>query len=994
MGKTITVMLCLFASIGLIFAGTTGKMAGKVVDKQTGEPLAGANVVIQGTTMGAAVDLEGDFYIINIPPGTYTVEVSMIGYATTQIEGLVISIDTTTPVDTELESTTLETEEIVVVADRPMVKRDVSNSELVATKDQMDVVPIVRSVSEYMALQPGIEFNGDEEGREMLIRGGGQDQIGMVVDGLVVNNNLDGGPINIINMSAIQEVSVIKGGFNAEYGNIRSGLFNIVTKEGTQQRHQGSADVRYTIPDQKHRGPNMFDWESYYVRPYVDPAVCYVGTQNGSWDAYTQRQYQGFGGWNDYVAGLNAGAPPEDHITAEEARNLYIWQHALKGAGALGHPHEGDYGNDPDWLADFSLNGPVPFLSEHLGNLRYFISYRYNSEAYTYAAQLPAVSTNSWMAKFNFDVGQNMKFGLETMQATVETAGGSADGLGRGNYFLHGTSPLDQSTQIYGLTFDHVINPSTYYNIRVSYVDVETDQNKWRTLRNTDILKSFGPFNVDEQPWGFLNDPGYVYAIADEAVIGGVGASSVNFNRVKTLNIKGDLTSQVNKYNQVQAGVEVILDDMYFWDQDDGFDPTGAFINTWTEKPYRIQGYVQDKLEFNEFIANLGLRLDYTQPGATYYGSDPYSKYFTRIFKNELETSGIGEPAQSSFTVSPRVGVAHPITEQSKLFFNYGHFYDLAVSTDRFEVDYGISSTGITNLGNPNVKPRKTIAYELGYEHNFAEQYLLRITGYYRDVTNQIGGITFENFDASVQYTTFSNDQFADTRGFEIELRKEWGRWVTGWINYTYMLTSNGLVGFAANFQDPRKQKFFALRNPTDDLEKPLPQPYAAANIRVMSPQGWGPDWGGINWFDRLSINSLINWSSGDYLTYAIFPDDQVANNFQWKSFWNVDLRISKYFDVGDIQFDIFVDITNVFDLKYLSGNGFSGENDFRDYMYSLHLPEYSKDKYKGDSRFTAGDDKVGDYRSADKPYIDDPDVQQFAWNRPRSIILGLRLGF
>jgi outer membrane receptor protein involved in Fe transport len=530
-------------------------------------------------------------------------------------------------------------------------------------------------------------------------------------------------------------------------------------------------------------------------------------------------------------------------------------------------------------------------------------------------------------------------------------------------------------------------------------VNLETDQFKWRTLRNTEIIRSFGPHQVDEQPWGFLNDPGYVYAIGDEAVIGGVGAPLIDQTKINTINIKADLTSQVNKFNQVQAGVEIILDDIDFWWQYDGFDPTGNELIRWTENPYRIQGYVQDKLEFNDFIANLGLRFDYTQPGGVYYGSDPYSKYFSRVFKNDLESSGIGESAQTSFTVSPRIGVAHPITERSKLFFNYGHFYDLAVAPNRFQINYGLQSTGITGLGNPNLRPRRSIAYELGYEHNFGDQWLLRLTGYYRDITDQIGEVSYENFDASVNYTTFSNDNFEDTRGFEIELRKEWGHWVTGWINHTYMLTSTGLIGQETNFQDPRKQLFESLRNPTDDLEKPLAQPYASANLRVMSPQDWGPDWGGIHWFDRLSLNTLINWSSGEYMTYAIFPEDQVANNFQWKNLWSVDLRISKYFDIDIFQFDLFLDIINVFDLKYMTPstfdvNGFSSENDFQEYIYSLHLPEYAKEKYQGDPRFEAGDDEIGDYRSADKPYINDPDVQQFAWNTPRSVILGIRIGF
>jgi hypothetical protein len=62
--------------------------------------------------------------------------------------------------------------------------------------------------------------------------------------------------------------------------------------------------------------------------------------------------------------------------------------------------------------------------------------------------------------------------------------------------------------------------------------------------------------------------------------------------------------------------------------------------------------------------------------------------------------------------------------------------------------------------------------------------------------------------------------------------------------------------------------------------------------------------------------------------------------------------------------------------------------------MNSLHLPLYNEAKYKNDSRFTAGNDVVGDYRSEEKPYINDPNLSHLAWNHPRSIILGMRVGF
>ena len=94
---TILLLVCasLFVFHGAIYAQVTGKIAGKVLDADTNEPLTGVNIQIRGTTMGGATDLEGDYYIINIPPGTYTLEASYIGYRSVIKTGAIVSINNT-----------------------------------------------------------------------------------------------------------------------------------------------------------------------------------------------------------------------------------------------------------------------------------------------------------------------------------------------------------------------------------------------------------------------------------------------------------------------------------------------------------------------------------------------------------------------------------------------------------------------------------------------------------------------------------------------------------------------------------------------------------------------------------------------------------------------------------------------------------------------------------------------------------------------------------
>jgi outer membrane receptor protein involved in Fe transport len=211
----------------LAYFGTTGKLTGVVRDAQTGEPLIGATVILQGTKLGAKTNFEGEYTILNIPPGQYSLRITYVGYQSKTIENVTIRVDFTTRVNVELSTQSVQAQEVVVSAERPIVVKDQTFSSAVVSGEQIQKLP-VEDVSQVIRLQSGIVGGS--------FRGGRFGEVGYLVDGVTVTDVFDGnagrGGSTFIDPQSIQEVQVITGAFNAEYGQAMSGIVNIVTKEG------------------------------------------------------------------------------------------------------------------------------------------------------------------------------------------------------------------------------------------------------------------------------------------------------------------------------------------------------------------------------------------------------------------------------------------------------------------------------------------------------------------------------------------------------------------------------------------------------------------------------------------------------------------------------------------------------------------------------------------------------------------------------------------
>jgi hypothetical protein len=587
----------------ILSAQTHGKIAGRVTDAENGQALPGVDVVIEGTMMGASTNADGYFTILNVPPGTFTVKFSIIGYTKTSIKDVRVVIDLTSTVNAQLRSTTLVAGEIVVTAQRPIVTKDVSASQFNIQTKNVETMP-VQTVTEVLTLQAGIEQGSDG----IVVRGGGTNQTIFVVDGFVLNDERSNIPYRAVGLSATQEIQVQTGGFNAEYGNVRSGVVNVITKDGDRGHYNGTFNVRYRPPAPKHFGISPYDPTSYFNRPYTDPAVCWTGTKNGAWDTYTQNQYPYFQGWNAVSLATMQDKDPSNDLTPEGAKRL--WEYQRRRTGDI---------DKPDYVIDVGFGGPVPIIGKQLGNLRFFASYFNEREMFVVPLSRDAYTENHTQLKLTSDITSTMKltvvglYGEDysaspyewttaptgyLMRSQSEIAGLLSSTDGMNVLYMPGRySPADVYRYTIGATLTNMLSPSTFYEVAAQRNSSRYNTFQMNTRDTSRIYQPVPGYYVNEAPYGYW---GYSTGAIDGVMSTG---GWMNLGRDQSVNstttLRFSLTSQLDQDNQIKAGFQFSYDDLNI--NSGTYSPS---MSTWTRSlkyhvfPYRLGVFAQDKLEF------------------------------------------------------------------------------------------------------------------------------------------------------------------------------------------------------------------------------------------------------------------------------------------------------------------------------------------------------------------------------------------------------------
>lgn len=207
-----------------LFGSITGKIQGTVTDEKTQEPIPYANVVISNTDMGAATDAEGNFFILNVPPGTYTVEVSYVGYETKKIVDVIVEYNKAARLQVSLMPSSIELSSVTVTSERPAVSKDMVGTTYLVRKAELPYLP-VDYTTELVAFQAAVARTDTT----LHVRGGRATEVQYMIDNVSIIDPQSGDPVITLSRGVVDEIIFLPGGFDVEYGRAMSGIINMIT---------------------------------------------------------------------------------------------------------------------------------------------------------------------------------------------------------------------------------------------------------------------------------------------------------------------------------------------------------------------------------------------------------------------------------------------------------------------------------------------------------------------------------------------------------------------------------------------------------------------------------------------------------------------------------------------------------------------------------------------------------------------------------------------
>lgn len=754
-------------SIGSIHAQTTGKINGTVRDAQTGESLPGANVVIDGTQRGATADANGYFVILLVEPGTYSMTASLVGYDAQRKTGVVVQSDYTSGIDFSLREALMELGEMVVVAERPPVEPDKTTSKYVMSAEDMGAISLVRDMGDFIELQAGVSIN--ETGSDILIRGGAAKDVMYMIDGIRMVSTDHGRGTRVfrdVNRLSVQELTVITGGYGAEYGNARGGVVSIVTRDGGNVYH-GQGDYQFVPPGQKHWGKNAYESPIFGGKMRWDDPEWVVQQAEIPID----RDGDGI---NDVVQAFR--------------RQPYTEK--------TGHRLEGN------------LSGPLTRKAH------FFASSRWRKSASVF----PAVDLTT-----PFNINNTFKLTLGISPVLKTQVGGVYDrrkftGGGptlKDPFLVNTWGRATVTDQLGYASVTHALSPRTFYEVRLAYSQSKRSESDPRVSMIGERITLDGFTVYYDQP----NWQRYAY----NRLIFKADLSS-QVNKQNFVKAGFEVTRYDNWFQQFYFSGPNQRNVHWYANRFDTIDLLPGQSNKGMN-PVELGVYVSDKIEFEGMIINAGLRWEifwqntWLKQGNLIYPSTMYNGLTRGRWAPEARYGAL-----KSF--QPRFGASHPITEKSlaRFFFGqyrqrpdfqdlFGHHHRSSQGRDadlnrdgQISPEEQFNNFLAVRVGNPTMVPEETTMFEMGMDWNFVSDYVVALTAFYKSEFFVTYGEHYW-YDVNVANTTptapYSNGQFRDTRGIELSLRKRFSNMFAFNLAYNMQWSEQGRHGTVGRYAYP-----------------------------------------------------------------------------------------------------------------------------------------------------------------------------------------------
>jgi outer membrane receptor protein involved in Fe transport len=950
----LTCSLALLLTCSLLRASEMGRITGHVVDQSTGQAVVGAAVEVEGTDLGATTDENGRYSILSVPAGTWSVTVSGVGYAGETKTEVLVMADQAAQVDYRLKSTVIQINEAVEVkAERPMVIRSAVQTTRVMTNTEFARLP-VSTLSAMVGLQAGVQTNAARGWTH--IRGGRYNDVSYLIDGVSAKDMLVGTLWSSPKPTTdnIQEVEVITGSFDAEYGEAMSGVIQTITKEGgehTSGRLRYTTDEMFPNKDLNYGynfvqaslgGPLVFKPLRYFVSgEYLRSACSAVSL------------YQVDAPRSEYTL--------EGKVNYSLPRGTFVKNDNLK---LIVDAHTSDY----EWQAwsnswQYHLTGLYANrVHSNKGNLR--LNY------------LPGTSTLVELATGIFDT-RLLRSNRDFQAESEDTLGAGGflrkNGLWDRYVFKSEQWVFDNREDSYPAkvgTRDTMIHGHMPPDVAILRLYESYRQRKDGSKVNDNWLQGYAMY---ANPYGV---PSLFVTEGDAGVF--------HYRETYDRYAKGSLTLTPNKIHEVKTGFDLTWYDLKDYTNSLPWDPN-PFYENFDYQPFTASAYVQDKADFEDLVVRAGIRMDLLNARANY-----------RVFAESIGGSpGVRDSTKAAslkLRFAPRLGLSYPITDRIKFRFSYGHFYRDPDFSDMYSSQLPaeeIARRGNVIIGNPNLSPEKTIGYEMGFDAQLSDVFEFDLTGFYKDVYNLSG---VRNVPALPQsYTLYYNVEYARIKGFEATMAKNLAHYWSAKLSYTFSI-AKGTASTATDQYtsvNPVQIDFFLDQDERHEV---------SADIGFSTDQSFAV--GVLRQFDASIIGrygSGLPYGPTNIRGERTGPD----NSARMPASFEMDGRLSKVIRLGKINLNITCDIFNLLNTEEITTvYAATGKADFNGTIitlaqfsaagYQIGDPAYHPARDANHDGFVSRQEKYDSYLAAYSTYVNTPTN----YGPSRKIQFGISVGF